>query len=443
MTNGAVAPLRILVVAAGEPWPLSHGGHLRLYNFLKRLGRDTRVTLAVPAPASNAAHMPPGVRVVPMTGAALPAQPTATPPLTIRLARRHFGCNQDVVRWLTSHATPDQYDVAFVFGFANGHYVDALQIPAVWDVVDDPMLYLLRDALWQPLATWPRALTHAALYALTLRHVAQRCAAIVLTSPVDASYARRYVGDARVAAITNGVDLDYFAPSRFRPDPGTVAFVGGLYFPPNIEAATRFARRVWPHIHANSPVRRFLLVGRNPVPQVRDLARIRGVELHTDVPDVRPYLEQAAVVVVPTRLGGGVKNKVLEACALRRPVVASPQALAGLTAIRGADLLCATDDTSWVRQVTRLLENPEQAACIAGAGLRWVRQAHNWSAVGDELLRLLRDAGLPARSTVPTPLDIAQLLDQAKPAPTAAPDPAHVTSSGDAEQRRLVASTAD
>ena len=104
------------------------------------------------------------------------------------------------------------------------------------------------------------------------------------------------------------------------PSPGTVTFVGSLEFPPNIDGITFFAREVWPLIRRRGGGRRLLVVGRRPVAEVRSLTEIDGVELHPDVPDVRPYVREASVVIVPTRKGGGLKNKILEACAMRRAV---------------------------------------------------------------------------------------------------------------------------
>jgi glycosyltransferase involved in cell wall biosynthesis len=110
------------------------------------------------------------------------------------------------------------------------------------------------------------------------------------------------------------------------------------------------------------------------------------------VADVRPCLSRASVVIVPTRLGGGLKNKVLEACAMERPVVASPRALAGLSAQRGRDVLCAGDDDAWVRHVAHLLTHPEVARRIAKDGQSWVRRAHRWPVLTERLRTLLTEA---------------------------------------------------
>jgi polysaccharide biosynthesis protein PslH len=394
MTDANPAALRVLVVAGREPWPLNGGGRLRLYHFLKWLARDATVTLALPGPAQYAEHLPEAIRVVDMTATSvktLSTLPTRTTAVSRRM-RQHFGGEPAVDHWLAAHARPERFDVALLYGAVTGQYIDALRIPAVWDAVDELVLYTVRDATQRGLPHWPAAVRAGAQYAVFERHVAQRAQATVFASLVDASYARRWAGGARIETITNGVDFDYFRGPVQESEPGVIAFVGSLAFPPNIEGIVWFATRVWPQVRGNDSGRRLLVVGREPVEAVRDLARQPGIEVHADVLDVRPYVSRAAVVVVPTHLGGGVKNKVLEACAMSRAVVASPRALGGLSARRGTDVLCAGGESAWVRQVRRLLEQPALATTIGEHGRRWVRQAHRWPVLARRLHALLASA---------------------------------------------------
>jgi len=398
--------LRVLVVATHEPWPLDHGGRLRLFHFIERIARHAEVTLALPGPAQYAEQLPEGVRTVAMStsasaATALPAN-GRSPSLVGRMARRHFGENGAIDAWLRRYARPAYFDVALFSGAILGLHVGSARVPVVWDGVDELVLYTLRDAQYGEWRRWPRALRHALLYAAYERDAARGAAVTMFSSTVDAALARRWVGGARVEVVSNGVDLDYFRPSVEAPEPGTLAFVGALDFPPNVDAVTHFARRVWPRLHARGSGRRLLLVGRRPVPAVKSLGAVSGVELAADVPDVRPYLSRAAGVVVPTRLGGGVKNKILEGCAACRPVIASPRALAGLSARVGVEVLGADKPDSWVHRVDCLLKKPAWAARVARAGHAWVRKAHRWSTLGDRLADILASAG---RRTAPVRRD--------------------------------------
>jgi glycosyltransferase involved in cell wall biosynthesis len=391
--------LRTLVVAGHEPWPLNSGGRLRLYNFLRWLARDATVTLALPQTPRHVEHWPHPLRVVDTTASSAPIA-RRRPPWVTRAVQRHYGYSPALYGWLAANASPAHYDVALLYGAVTGQYADAIRVPVVWDAVDELVLYTARDAARRGAWHWPRAAQAAALYAAFERHVARRAHATVFASPIDASYARRWAGGARVASISNGVDFDYFEGPKQTAEPGTVAFVGSLSFPPNVEAIVRFATRIWPLIRAGALDRRLLIVGRAPVAAVTELAGLPGVALHADVPDVRPYLARAAAVVVPTRLGGGVKNKVLEACAMRRPVVASPRALAGLTARPGADVLCAVCRTDWVGLVGHLLEHPAAATQLAARGHQWVRRAHAWPHLAGRMKELLVSAAA-SRATEP------------------------------------------
>ncbi len=395
--------VRVLVVAAREPWPLSSGYTLRLFHVLRCMAERGRVTLAMPGPPRYADRLPGGVHVdVVSEGRAVDsansraatrgARREVSEPWGLGLARRHFGRDGALERWLQRRAEPRNFDIAVLCGQQLGQYVQACRVPVVWDCVDELVLYTLREARQAGWRSWWPAVRHGLLYALYERAAARRAGAAVFASHVDAAYARRWAGGARVETISNGVDLDYFRASGYTPEPGAVGFVGSLEFPPNVDAIVHFASRTWPQIRARGRDRKLLIVGRRPTQAVRALAGEPGIELAPDVGDVRPYLARAAVVVVPTRSGGGVKNKILEACAMRRPVVASPCALGGLSARVGVDLRCAARPEAWVSHVCDLLDHPDRARRTASSGYEWVRRAHAWPTVGRRFWDLVEQA---------------------------------------------------
>src|SRR5262249_10054927 len=153
---------------------------------------------------------------------------------------------------------------------------------------------------------------------------------VLLVSEAETQLFEGIAPRANAATITNGVDLDYFSSDKHSPGTDTCVFVGALDYRPNVDAANWFGRSVWPNLHAQRPNAEFHIVGRNPVGAVCELANIPGIKLIGQVPDVRPYVRRATTVIVPLRLARGIQNKVLEAMALGKPVVASPQACAGL-----------------------------------------------------------------------------------------------------------------
>src|SRR5262249_12084445 len=159
-----------------------------------------------------------------------------------------------------------------------------------------------------------------------------RSQCVLVTTEREATLAREVAGGTAVHVILNGVDGDYFSPPKggIEPDPpAAVIFIGDMSYFPNEDAACHFAHRILPFIGRSRPEVRFLVVGRNPSPKVRELEAISGVEVTGFVPDVRSYLARAQVSVAPFSIAAGVPNKILEAMAYGLPVVATPRAVQG------------------------------------------------------------------------------------------------------------------
>lgn len=202
-------------------------------------------------------------------------------------------------------------------------------------------------------------------------------------SPVEADVFNTRGAERIVDWFGNGVDADYFAPEADRAcpnDAGDVVFVGAMDYRPNIEAACWFTREVWPRILAAAPDARFSVVGSNPTPEVRALARCDGVSVTGRVPDVRPYLQHAKVSVAPLRIARGVQNKVLEAMAAARAVVATSGAAAGIDAAPGSHFLVADDPAAFARDVAALLSDPERREALGRAARSHMVARYSWDA---------------------------------------------------------------
>jgi glycosyltransferase involved in cell wall biosynthesis len=156
-------------------------------------------------------------------------------------------------------------------------------------------------------------------------------------------------------------------------------FTGAMDYWPNIDAVSWFATEMLPRLRERHPDLRFHIVGRSPSPAVRALAS-DAVHVSGTVPDVRPYLQHAAVVVAPLRLARGIQNKVLEAMAMARPVVAAAPCVEAITAEPGQHLLSAADGAAFVSAIEALLANPAQADAIGRAGREQVLAAYGWDA---------------------------------------------------------------
>ncbi|MFM9916842.1 MAG: TIGR03087 family PEP-CTERM/XrtA system glycosyltransferase [Rhizobacter sp.] len=185
-----------------------------------------------------------------------------------------------------------------------------------------------------------------------------------------------------VEVMCNGVDADFFAPDPQRACPyadGEIAlvFTGAMDYWPNVDAVTWFAREAYPQLRRAWPALRFHIVGRSPTAEVLALHG-DGINVTGTVEDVRPYLQHAAAVVAPLRLARGIQNKVLEAMAMARPVVASQSCASAIHAALGIELLAAAEAAGFVEQVSALLLAPQQARDIGAAARQCVMRSYSW-----------------------------------------------------------------
>jgi sugar transferase (PEP-CTERM/EpsH1 system associated) len=221
------------------------------------------------------------------------------------------------------------HDVVYCFSGQMAQHVPATS-PFVMDFVDvDSAKFAALAADRRGPAAWLYA-REARLLARIERQVASRARASLFVSDAEAALFRDAVGSERVRTIGNGIDAAHFDPARVEPvDAGgegpLVVFTGQMDYLPNVEACRWFVRAVLPQV----PEMRFAIVGRAPTAAVRALAGPRVI-VTGEVADTRPWLAAAAACVAPLHLARGIQNKVLEAMAMARPVIASPAAAEGI-----------------------------------------------------------------------------------------------------------------
>ncbi|SFR83385.1 TIGR03087 family PEP-CTERM/XrtA system glycosyltransferase [Sphingomonas jatrophae] len=218
---------------------------------------------------------------------------------------------------------------------------------------------------------------------------AKRAHAASFVSEAEAALFRTRSGATNAVVIENGIDLARYDPAAVPPiahDGPLILFTGQMDYPPNVGAVTRFATDALPLIRTAHPVAAFAIVGRAPTPAVRALAALPGVTVTGEVPDTRTWLARADVVVAPLTIARGVQNKVLEAMAMARAVVASPQAREGIDAVPGRDLIVAEGE-ALAAAVIDLLADPARCSALGDAGRARMIARYGWEA---------RLAGLPA-----------------------------------------------
>ena len=193
----------------------------------------------------------------------------------------------------------------------------------------------------------------------------------------------------RLHVIGNGVDLPFAVPARASEQGPVVSFVGDMGYRPNQDAVIWFVRSVWPLVRRRMIEAQFVIVGRNPPRSVVELGEVPGVTVTGGVADVRKYLVRSRVVAAPLQIARGLPNKVLEAMAMQRPVVATSAVCECLEVERGRHLMAADDPERFAMHVVRLLRSDELCDRVGQAGYRFVAACHGWADMMRQYERLL------------------------------------------------------
>ncbi|MBI5751133.1 MAG: TIGR03087 family PEP-CTERM/XrtA system glycosyltransferase [Hydrogenophilales bacterium] len=227
------------------------------------------------------------------------------------------------------------------------------------------------------------------------RRVTHEFAAAAFVSEAEAALFKQLAPDcaSKVFGFSNGVDTDYFSPNQafaspYPADERAIVFTGAMDYWANVDAVTWFARDIFPGIKRAHPAAHFYIAGSRPTADVQALAQESGIHVTGAVPDTRPYIAHAAVAVAPLRIARGIQNKVLEAMAMAKPTVVSEQALEGIEATPGKEILLASDAAAFAAQVSRAIDG--QAPEMGAAARQRVVNDYSWAGhlrIVEQLLR--------------------------------------------------------
>jgi sugar transferase (PEP-CTERM/EpsH1 system associated) len=397
----------LLFLAHRLPWPANKGDKVRSHNLLRHLAARWRVHVAtfVDDPA-DAVHAD-ALRGFAASACVVPLAPRLRRARAAWQAARSgesisagYFRDRRIGHWVDDALRRHRIAHAYVFSSPMAPYVlDRPGLRTVVDFVD------VDSEKWRAYAArrpWPLSALFGAegtrLAAFERDVLARASAGVVVSEPEAALLARLAPGDAaRIHAVPNGVDTAHFAPdaalaSPYPPQSAAVVFTGAMDYWPNVDAVGWFAREVLPRVRRVRPDAAFHIVGMNPAPAVRALARLDGVHVAGRVPDMRPYLQHARVAVAPLRVARGIQNKVLEAMAMARPVVTTPACARAIAARPGRDFEVASSADTFAEAVLRLFE-PAAAAAMGAAGRAAVSTAHAWAPAAARIAALLDDTG--------------------------------------------------
>ena len=399
--------MKLLVIYRGLPWPITEGYHLRILHIFRRLAKrhDIHLLSFIQSAEQEAALEPlkneclfksislirvPGRKLFGRALTNIGCNPVRSfhaeyPGFSLRVKKK--------VRELKELL---QLDAGYVFDpWADLWTSEAIsELPILLDVCDCRSLYYERQL---------NIGTYTFLQRLRIKQLLRRFRGYeknllatyplsTVVSPLDKQALEQLSPKSHTEVIPNGVDLDMFAPvPNIKEEPKTLILFGNMDFLPNYDAAIHFAKDILPLVQEKHPETKFLIVGTNPLPEVLSLSKLKGVEVTGRVPDLKEYIQRATMLVAPMRYGAGIKNKVLEAMAVEKPVVTNSMGVEAMHP-QVRKLLCVADNNiSFARHVCNLLDSPEDRKKLGKMGREAMGELHSWDSVANSYEKLFKE----------------------------------------------------
>jgi sugar transferase (PEP-CTERM/EpsH1 system associated) len=408
---------QVLLLVHRIPYPPNKGDKIRSYHLLKYLAQRYRVHLGTFIDDADDWQHADAVRALCGETHFAALDPRRAKLRSLQGLLKGVPLSLDYYRdrglqaWVERVLRDHDIDRVVVFSSAMAQYVESAQgARRIIDFVD------IDSDKWRQYADkkpWPMSWLYRREGSTLLgyeRRIARAFDASFFVSAAEADMFKSLAPEsaAKTGYFNNGVDTAYFSDTESFENPFAagalpIVFTGAMDYWPNVDAVKWFAEEIFPSVrqrHANAV---FTIVGSRPTPEVRALERLSGVQVTGTVPDVRPYVANAALCVAPLRIARGIQNKVLEAMAMGKAVVVTPQALEGIAAQTGSEVLLAADSAQFVSQVSGYLDQPN-AAIGRNARLKVERQ-YGWDSNLAKLDASLESgqAGAPQASSMTMP----------------------------------------
>lgn len=404
--------MRLLWIKANKILPVHSGGDIRSFNILRQLARREEVVFFSyyggdrdPAYEQELAGKLPGAVCVSTgkQGSTLARGvdyvmrlPSAEPYAVGRFAS---GAVKECLRRCLREKNPDVVICDFLDAAIN--LPDVSAIPSVL------FQHNVESEIWRRHAEngarGVKKLVYRHEFSRMLRYeqaAVRRFDHVIAVSDHDKRLMSAWTAANRITVVPTGVDIEQFRPSA---QPGSekplVLFVGAMDWEPNVDAVQYFCREMWPRVVQKVPQARFRVVGRNPDARVRALAG-EAVEITGRVPSVLEHLHEAAVVVVPLRVGGGTRLKIYEAMAAGKAVVSTTVGAEGLDVHDGRDVILADSADKFAEAVVRLLQDAERRLQLGRAAAALAAQ-FGWPVIAEKFAAVLRQVvGIEAAASV-------------------------------------------
>lgn len=401
--------MNILVIYPYIPYPLDRGTYQRTHNLLRELAREHAVDLIALSENGERLEQRPvfeefcrEVRFVPFEH---PAWPKLMPDRLFHLTPstiRHWRLPQlaDAIRQqLAQHA----YDLVHVCDIVLAQYFldEHKDIPLSIDRSRVDLQFQLQQAAYNAPSLKDKLLAWENIPKLWLfeKRIAKRAQMQVLCGPDDEVFVRRHISrKVPLKVVANGVDLEFFKSSVLDDTPAaqpTMLFCGAMDYTPNVDALRWYFAEIHDAVMEQIPNLQVLIVGKSPLPEVIAYGRRKGVMITGSVPDVRPYYRKAWLQMVPLRIGGGTRLKIVESLAIGTPVVSTTIGAQGLDLKHGSNILLADAAKDFATEIVRCMQSSPLRQHLRQAGIQTARERFSWRTIGGRLSAAYRQRFAP------------------------------------------------
>ncbi|MEM7257043.1 MAG: glycosyltransferase, partial [Pseudomonadota bacterium] len=288
---------------------------------------------------------------------------------------------------ITAQLSSGQYDLLMVEFSQMGYYDIATDIPKYVD--QHNVEYEIMQRTYETEKSPLRRLLAKSEWRKYRNHEIENCekfTACLTTSKRDAEILQQRSAQLKCHVIPNGVDSEYFKPGNTHVDPNMILFTGTISYYPNTEGIMWFHQNIWPLIKTLKPEATFCIAGKAPPPEVQNLAASDDQIIVTGaVDDMRDYYGKAAVVVVPLRVGGGTRLKILEGMAMQKAIVSTSVGAEGIDHTEGKNILLRDTPEDFANAVVEVMENDDLRADLERYGRELVELKYDWQAVSNIL----------------------------------------------------------
>lgn len=298
---------------------------------------------------------------------------------------RYWGISQEQVQGIADLAEEIRADAVVSSGLEALPFLYRIRnCVRVWYAADEWTWHHLSLVRFREPSTFSEV-KPAIIKGLYERAFRSFCDRTWVVSNADKRAMRVISGVKNVDVIPNGVDHNYFHPfSDVSESEKSLVFWGRLDFEPNIQALQWFCRNIWPVLYAKHSQAVFTIIGAKPIADIYDLGKMPGVRVLPDLDDLRSEVAKNQVVVLPFISGGGIKNKLLEAAAIGKPVVCSKRAASGLYGILPA--IVAGSKLEWIKGIEMLWCNRVERESLGSSARNWVQTEHTWEKAASDAL---------------------------------------------------------